>query len=582
MEFLRVGVANIVFAGSSGVAPTTWGQRAIWKSIKWLGDDSGYFNLRRDVTVPDGTSMSDLLVALRITMERHEVLRSLFTDTPDGGLQTVVAEGTLPVALYELPDGDILDVSSTSGVDTLAVELARDPFDHASEFGLRVAVVLQYGEPRRVVLVLSHLCADLAALRVIERDLRALLAGVELPKADWQPRDEGLRQLGPQGTRRGRSALLYWRSELEVIPRTHFDYPPLSGHADGVPEPERFIRLRLESPAGAIAASILADRHSCSVSTVLLAASAVTLAVYSGHRVAVLQLIAGNRYEPRLHDLVAPQAENALFVLPLSGATFGDTIKAAHQSALTAYRHSGYDPVAWDEMLREVEVGRGTRPDLAAFFNDARVEDRWDGMETCHGPEVFRSTDALHALAARSDLHFVGAWPRQDAKYFVHTSNAPRVLHLNLMADTRFLPRPVMEQLLLVMESLLVESVFGEMPVSKAIEQSARARRPDHWVLVEGAWCDPDAVARHVAQQAQGGEVAVKAIPVPEAADPAECSLTAIVTGCAADLLPETLHARVVAGMDGAHDAVAPQHYVLRSSSSGTTREGTGRPRIAS
>ena len=571
MEFSEPRSAVIEFLGSSGRAPSTWGQRAIWRSIRWMSSGSAYFNLRRCVRVPDDLSGADVLAALRAVVERHEVLRTLFTDTTDCTVQEVVAQGVLAVALHSSPD----EPTESEAADLAAGLMAR-PFDHEQEFGLRLAVLSHGDAPRWIVIAVSHLVMDMTALHVVERDLTALLGGAELPPPSWTPRQEAERQAGEQGAARGRAALQFWERGLTAIPRSHFDHPPVPGAA--ADDPERFLRLRLESPAGAVAASILADRCGTTTSIVLLTAAAVALAGRSGHPTAALQLIAGNRSEDRLRDLVGAQAENALFVLNLPDGSFEDAVRASYRPALSAYRHSGYDPAAWAALFDRVALRRGSPPDLAAFFNDARMGDRWDDLEAVHGAEAFHSRTALEALAGKSAIGFVGSWPRQDAKYFVHTSYAPDALHLNLMADTHYLPRPELERMLFAMERLLVGSVFDRVELRDAVEPELRVGRPAHWVPVDGSWCDPGAVAHRVSQAADGADVVVEAAPDGATAALPDRPLTAVVVGSPAELSLQDLHARVVEDVKGAPDATAPQWYVLRTAAGVTTAEGSGRP----
>ncbi|MFJ6610140.1 condensation domain-containing protein [Streptomyces sp. NPDC091289] len=561
----------IEFLGSSGRAPSTWGQRAIWRSIRWMRSDSAYFNLQRCVAVPDGVPAEQVLAALRAVVERHEVLRTLFTDTTDCTVQEVVAHGAIAVTLRSSPDEP-----TKSAAAALAAELVSRPFRHEREFGLRLAVLSHGDAPRWIAIAVSHLIMDMTALHVVERDLTALLGGAELPPPRWTPRQEAERQADPSGAARGRAALRFWERGLTAVPRSHFDHPPAPGAA--ADDPERFLRLRLESPAGAVAASALADRCSTTTSVVLLAAAAVVLAGRSRHPVAALQLIAGNRNEDRLRELVGAQAENALFVLDLPDGDFEDAIRASYRPALSAYRHSGYDPMAWAELLDRVALRRGSPPDLAAFFNDARMGDRWDDLEAARGAEAFHSRTALEALAAKSAVRFIGSWPRQDARYFVHASYSPDALHLNLMADTHYLSRPELERLLFSMERLLLDSVFDRVHIRDAVEPELRVGRPADWILADGSWCDPGAVAHQVSEAAGGARVVMETAPTGPTAGHPDRPLTAVVTGGPEGLSIQELHARVVDGSQGAPHITAPQWYVLRTAAGLTVAEGSGRP----
>ncbi|WP_329325147.1 condensation domain-containing protein [[Kitasatospora] papulosa] len=591
MRLTEIGRTTFDFSADSASSPFTWGQLAIWKSIKWLGRESAYFNLHLSLPVPPVVTDDEVLNALRTIVERHEVLRTLFSEEGEGTAssgeterlnvaekhgdthranQTVVGQGSFTVAQYTSPHDP-----TEEDANDLGNVIAAEGFDHRTEFGLRLAVLSHGGSPRHLIIAVSHLCADLAALLLISQDLAALLRGAELPSVRWRPRDEAAREGSPEGTLRCRSALNFWEQRLNTLPRSHFDHPPVPGATPD--SPDRFVRLQLRSPAGAVAATVLADRLSTSVSTVLLTATAVALAGYSGHPTVALQLISGNRSEERVRELVAARSENALYVMDLPDGTFEDAIRASFRPALSAYRHGAYDPIALDRLLESVAMRRGAMPDLACFFNDARMHDGWEQLNIQHA-KAFQSPAGLAELAAASEIEFVGAWPRQDAKYFVHSAPSADSLLLNLMADTRLLSRSAMERQLLAMERLLVESAFGQVAVGDAVAPADRATRPVNWVFADGSWCDPDAVANLVSAAADGADVTVDAVPCAGPDRRRGHELVAVSTGGAETLTPQWLHARVVAALGDGVDVVAPHRYVIRGADGRTLAEGSGRP----
>lgn len=347
------------FAGlRSGSAPLSWGQHAIWKSIQWLGEEAHYFNIPRALPVPSGCSTHDVVTAVEKLIQRHEALRSTFTDGPQGPVQSVSGDGSVEVGILAAQH----EVSLEDAAER-AQELANRSFDHAAEFGMRYAVITVSGIPSWLLLVVSHQSTDFFGIRVLEREFRALFAGEQLAPVDWHPLDQARFQQEGEGAARGRASLDFWRRTLTRVPRSHFDFAPVTTTPDG---PERFVRLRLDSPAGAVAADLLATRCQVSTSTVLLTAAAVVIAAYSGHDSAVLQLIAGNRNEPRLRDMVGAQTENALFVLNLAQGTFEDAVRRCFLPGMSAYRFGEYHPPSMDAVHDEVRLNRGVGLDLSS------------------------------------------------------------------------------------------------------------------------------------------------------------------------------------------------------------------------
>ena len=214
-------------------------------------------------------------------------------------------------------------------------------------------------------------------------------------------------------------------------------------------DPDRVIRLELDSPALAVAAPRAADRFSTSVSSVLLAAEAALVGHITGHAVCAMQLIAVNRLEPRAEGMVGSVTGNALFSVELAGADFAELAARTHRRAMVAYRHGQCDTYALDDVEAGVAAQRGAKFDLGVFFNDARARDRV--------PEL-AADEAAAALSRRGVITQTGSWPRQDATFFMTASDGPASMKLSIMADTEVSPRPVIEAALRGIEELIVRA----------------------------------------------------------------------------------------------------------------------------
>ncbi|MFF9351864.1 condensation domain-containing protein [Streptomyces sp. NPDC014734] len=433
----------------------TWGQRAIWKSIRWLDDGAHYFNIRRNVEIPRELTLPQVESVLASLVERHEVLRTTFHESAGEWTQDVTAEGGFALAVVEAAPGTARETA-----DRLADELVTGTFRHAEEFPFRCALVLERGSPAFLALVLSHLGVDFWAVRELLHDLRESLLGRERPVPSWQPLDQARHETDGPAAERGAAAVDHWRRTLEKVPPTLF--PPV----DDEGRPERFVRLGMDSPAAAVAATAIAERCQVSTGTVLLAATAVVLGAWSGHRTVPLQLIAVNRHDERSRRLIAAMAENALFALDVDGGTFDQAVKRAFLSGMNAYRHAHYDPLAVDEVLEHARERNGGVLQLGNFFNDKRMKDRWPEL-----PAVGTTPQDLAPLTGRTRIFHVGSWERQDAAFFLHTGYAPDTALIHLMADTELIPRDAIARLLRSYEALLVGS--AETPVELSTHRAA-------------------------------------------------------------------------------------------------------------
>ncbi|MGV9268502.1 condensation domain-containing protein [Kitasatospora sp. NPDC003701] len=461
MEHRRVG--SLRFHGDrTESAPMTWGQRAIWKSIQWLDEGAHYYNIPRVVSAPTGLTVDQAEAALGRLLSRHEALRTRFEQTEDGPVQYVSASGELAVPVHEAPPGQ-----GATLADEVSRALAAEPFRHREEWPFRCALVLERGEPAQVALVFSHLGVDFWGVQQVEQDLRDLLAGQEPEPPAWQPLDQARFETEGPGAARGAASVEYWRRSLASVPPTMFPPAPVrptegegaegeGAEGEGAGGADRFVRLCMNSPATAVAASALADRCGVSTGTVLLAGTAALLGTYTGNSTAVLQLIAVNRHDERSRRLVAAMTANALFSLDVARPTFEEVIRATFLAAMNAYRFGQYDPLVVDGVIDAAREAGGGALRLSSFFNDVRLHDRWEQLPVTDG-----SAQQLRALTGKTEVSLIGTWERQDADFFVHTTYEPDTCLLYLMADTALIPRPEIERLLRAFERLLVESAAG-------------------------------------------------------------------------------------------------------------------------
>ncbi|GAA3026735.1 condensation domain-containing protein [Streptosporangium longisporum] len=447
---------TVEFTGArGGDSPFTWGQLAFWRLTRWLDDDDPFYNMSWVLPVYGRRDLDAVLSALRALVERHEALRTTFEQTPEGPVQHVADRGRFTVEVFDT------NVKPLAAARELAAGMAARAFEYAADLPFRCAVVTVDGRPRMVAFALCHLAVDGGALDVLARDWRSLLAGAEPPGPVWQPMDQAAFEQEGAGAARGERALRHWRAQLERVPMTMFDFPPVT------PEEPRFIRLGMESVAAAAATETLAARWSVSASTVLTTASAVLLSALTGHRQVVMQLIVANRHDPRVASMAGTAAQDGLFVLDLPGGTFADATRAGHRQALTAYRNAQYDAYRMMALREEVGRERGGPINLSAYFNDARTITDWP-----HLPAVDPPGDpaAIAALTGRTRVFHVASWAQVDATAMFSTGPATDVCQLYLMVDTAYVPRSTTQALLLGMETLLVAAVAGDVPLDGVAE----------------------------------------------------------------------------------------------------------------
>ena len=462
--------------------------------------------------VPPGTDPAAVHAALRRLVERHEALRTVY---PDGG-QRVRCDGEFEVGVAE---GDPQEV---------VAEMAAEPFRHAEELPLRCATV--DGAAVAVAVAVSHLSADWSAMMVLEAEFAALLRGQAPPEPAWQPLDQAAFEATPQAARDNAEALAHWRSILERAPRSLLDFP------ERVPEPERFVRLGMDSPALAAAAPELAARWGVSVGSLLASTAGVVLAVHAGHETAALRVVCGNRREPPQRDMVGKLAQDGLLAIDLAAPTLRGIVQDGHAAARRAYRYGRYDPYALDALKGSVRHARGASLDLLAFFNDLRMGRSW------------QVPDADPART-RFFVDFTTAQAR--ARAFFTLEYAPEAARLLVLADTAYLSRETGWALLRAVETLVLRGLAdGDLPAERiaGAAELEPVRRPPDWVRTGPDWWSPAATTELLRRACGATDSTV------------DTELTAHLSG---GITPEAAHALVMGAIAGRTDVLAPRRYIV-------------------
>lgn len=530
--------------------PLMWGQRLLWNDCRWMGEKDYYFNMTVSVPVPPGRRLAEVLDCLRQLVHRHEALRSRVVVASDGEpRQEVAASGTIDVLLAEAAREKVDEVAADC-----RAELFGRSFHLADEWPVRPGVVSVGGEPVRVTLVLSHVFADAGAAGVLAEELTELLAGTSprdlLGQPPAQPLDRAAHENSPAGRRLSGNALRRLEKQLRSIPQTMFPGP------ESEPDPYRYRRMEMRSPALTEALRRIADRENASTSTVLLATVALVLATATGHRTAVFKTVLGNRAFPGLERLVSNTLSNGVVPIEIEDVAFAELVGSVGRVTMGNLLRSQCDPTERDAVTARVSHERGVHVDLSVFFNDTR--DITGGRE----PRVRPEAD-LEALSSTTRTAWVGEWERQDAKFFFHTRTVGDCDHVYAMVDTAYLPSASVEHLLRGIERVAVGVADADRPVGELREllgthgPVAPVRGSD-WLLVDHCWV----------RLADVRTVLAAALPkwpseVVVAEGPDGPALTAHVACDDPSADPDELHRAVVAALPAFPAAVAPSRYLI-------------------
>lgn len=439
----------------SGSGPATWGQHAIWDTVRTLGPDAARYNVSMGSAVAPGLPVPVVLHALGQLLRLHDSLHTRLLPDDRGGLrQTVDPGGSLPVVVLHCA-ADLAEVEQEGRA--LLAELAGRPFDCAREWPIRVGLVEAAGDVRFTALALSHTAADAWGLRRVATDLTALVLGdspdrIRARHPALQPLDEAAFQASDRGRRRDSAARQYWRRKLRLGSQR-----PVA--ADGAkPGGLPFPNAVLNSPALALAVERVAAGHRVSSSSVLLAAASAMTARITGSTDTALQVVVNNRFLPGLAHAVSTVSAEGLLHLTDADRDFPDVVRRTHSTSLAAYRHAYYDKLLLDQDIAQLQQD-GPLADRSCFFNDTR-----ELMPQQSSPDVEPATPAappvpldLDRARSLTTLRWPTEFPpRRNVTFAVDALNAPGAVELAMTADSALLPRPEMERFLHGIEDLVI------------------------------------------------------------------------------------------------------------------------------
>nr|WP_323754844.1 non-ribosomal peptide synthetase [Rhodococcus rhodochrous] len=346
--------------------PLSLAQQRMWV-LNQLDPGSATYNIPLAIRLRGALDIDALTAAVRDVVERHETLRTVYTQDEQGPFQKILDAEAMPPL-------EAVRVASEQEAFEAVVEVASQGFDVSSEPPVRgrLVSISAGGSAGSVVsddhvlaLVVHHISADGASLVPLARDLMeayvARLSGsrpdrppLEVQYADfaaWQQETFGDAENpdSPAGRQ-----LAYWKQQLAGVPdlldlptdRPRPAVPSLRG-ATVFTEVDASTRQRLEA---------LATENRASLFMVVHAALAVLLARMSGSRDVVVGTAVAGRGSRVLDDIVG------MFVNTLAlrtdvdpGAHFADILGQARTADLEAFAHAD---IPFERIVDEVVANR--------------------------------------------------------------------------------------------------------------------------------------------------------------------------------------------------------------------------------
>ncbi|MGW4351734.1 non-ribosomal peptide synthetase, partial [Nocardia sp. NPDC004582] len=165
-----------------GPVPVSPAQQRIW-FMNRMDPESIAYNIPLPIRLTGPLDVAALHAALADVVVRHEVLRTVYPETPEGPAQVV-----LPVtAVAELPALEAIPVTEATVVGAVAAMIGQG-FDVTTAVPLRAALYALAPEDHVFVVVMHHIAGDGTSLAPLARDVMTAYAARKAGAAPaWNP-----------------------------------------------------------------------------------------------------------------------------------------------------------------------------------------------------------------------------------------------------------------------------------------------------------------------------------------------------------------------------------------------------------
>ncbi|WP_075732005.1 amino acid adenylation domain-containing protein, partial [Streptomyces acidiscabies] len=456
-----------------GRVPLSFGQQRLWFLHRLDGPNAAY-NIPLALHLTGKLDGEALRLALADVVDRHESLRTVFTEDAEGAHQIIREDAEVPWHTEQVTEADL---------PARLAAAARHGFDLAAEIPVRAALFQTAPDHHTLLLLVHHIAGDGESIDPLRRDfVQAYAARAAGEAPQWSPlpvqyADYALWQRELLGSEADQDSLIaqqiaYWKSQLADLPdeiALPTDRPRTAtpSHTGG--------RLEFDLSVEAHAkAQELARQSGATVFMVVQAALALLLSRSgAGDDVPVGTPIAG-RSDDAVDDLVGLFINTLVLRTDLSGnPTFRELVNRVRETNLGAYANQDLPFERLVDIINpERSLARHPLFQVMLTFNNVALAS--DAVQT---DELTVAERQIDIGSVRHDLSFVLGERRDEA-------GAPAGIHavLDYRADLfdAVSAQALAERLAHVLDAVLASP---DMPTGRVdvLAEGERRRVLEEW-----------------------------------------------------------------------------------------------------
>ncbi|MBD1825980.1 non-ribosomal peptide synthetase [Microcoleus vaginatus GB1-A2] len=338
--------------------PLSFAQQRLWFFDQFEAGKS-FYNLPGAIRLKGKLNVAVLEQTFNEILNRHEALRSTFTEVQGQPIQVIAPPGTrlrLPVIdLRELPQSD-----RDAAVKQLSAKEAQQPFDLERGPLLRTSLLQLSEEEYVLLLTMHHIVSDGWSIGVLARELAAIYEALsagnqpQLPELPVQYADFAIWQRNWLCGEVLQTQLAYWKQQLEGAP------PLLELPADRPRPPilssEGATQSLLLSQELTAALKNLSQREDVTLFMTLLAAFKALLYRYTGRTDLLVGSPIANRNRAEIEGLIGVFVNTLVLRTDVSGdPTFRELLQRLREVTLGAYAHQD---LPFEKLVEELQPER--------------------------------------------------------------------------------------------------------------------------------------------------------------------------------------------------------------------------------